>query len=136
MNAQPQSRVDGLPDLALKLLLEIEALYEDQVDGLLRNGERYDPFWWRGTCDSVCSTVLELGWLDEAEVVFWGTYTPYNKNGEQEPVFPSGHCWIELGDLIVDPTRWQFDPSPGFHLPRIVAASGDRYGEYEKRISY
>ena len=62
-----------------------------------------------GRCEGAAGDIGEALWRlgHDAELV-WGEYAHPCPQG-----YPTtGHCWVVVGGMIVDPTRGQFDDGP------------------------
>lgn len=107
-------------DRAAALLAAIDRLFE--LDALIAGGSA-DRDWWMGTCDSAVEAAVEEGLDAEhgATPVWWGGF-------EVWPDYFHGHCWLEVGSTIVDPTAWQF----GRDLDRIVPPGHPQAARYRR----
>jgi hypothetical protein len=91
------------------LLLAIQDLYKEDPPGsrMMANGEPYSERWWFGTCESTVATAMEVGLVERfgGTPHWWGGFFISEAEGSH------GHCWIDVGDWIVDATVGQFTPA-------------------------
>lgn len=110
-------RAQDVGRAAAWLLEEVRELYADEP-------QTGSDAWWQGSCDSVLATIEEDGLLEryDARPVWWGGFRCVEGD-------VAGHCWLVIGDVIVDPTARQF----GAGQPRVVRPGDSWYAHYLER---